>query len=82
MLLMEELDAGSVVRTGGDATRQVAAKALQICPDIEIGWKIADIASTISYFPHIHVHKINIPFSGTGPGEWLLIYSPKVRSFV
>jgi hypothetical protein len=79
---MEELDAGSVVRTGGDATRQVAAKALQICPDAEIGRKIADIASTISYFPHIHVHKIDIPFSGTGSSEWLLIYSPKVRSFI
>ncbi|KAF7345642.1 S-adenosyl-L-methionine-dependent methyltransferase [Mycena venus] len=73
LLLMEDLDLGSLVSTGGPAVRRLALRIIEIWEsrsvDAELGRKLAGIMASVESFPQVHVHKIAMPFAGTGSDE-------------
>ncbi|KAJ7893540.1 S-adenosyl-L-methionine-dependent methyltransferase [Mycena leptocephala] len=73
LLLMEDLDIGSLVRTGGCGVHQMVSKMLKVissnAADGELGRKFEGIVTATGYFPQVHVHKIAIPLSGNGLHE-------------
>jgi 2-polyprenyl-3-methyl-5-hydroxy-6-metoxy-1,4-benzoquinol methylase len=73
LLLMEDLDISSLVRTGGCGVHQMVSKMLKVissnAADGELGRKFEGIVTAIGYFPQVHVHKIAIPLSGNGLRE-------------
>ncbi|KAJ6480486.1 S-adenosyl-L-methionine-dependent methyltransferase [Mycena vitilis] len=73
ILLLEEPDGNSVAQTGGPASRCVALEMIKIHnshgADFEVGRKLAELVTATGYFPHVHVHRAAMPFSGTGSDE-------------
>ncbi|KAJ6535769.1 S-adenosyl-L-methionine-dependent methyltransferase, partial [Mycena capillaripes] len=73
LLLMEELDGDSMAQTGGHAVHRFVSKLNQIIKsrtaDPELGKKLAGIMTSTGYFPHVHVHRIALPLSGTGSDD-------------
>ncbi|KAJ7925124.1 S-adenosyl-L-methionine-dependent methyltransferase [Mycena leptocephala] len=71
--ILEDMDAGSVARTGGHATQRFTVKILEVMrsrgADPELARKYGSIMTGIGYFPHVHVHERTVPFSGTGADE-------------
>ncbi|KAJ7657271.1 S-adenosyl-L-methionine-dependent methyltransferase [Mycena polygramma] len=73
ILLLEEPDGNSAAQTGGPAARRVALEMIKIHnshgADFEVGRKLAELVTATGYFPHVHVHKAAMPFSGTGSDD-------------
>jgi hypothetical protein len=73
LLLIEEVDVGSLVATGRLPLQRVASKFIEILrnrrADIEIGRKLESIMTSLGYFQEVHVDKISAPFSGNTSGE-------------
>ncbi|KAJ7733992.1 hypothetical protein B0H14DRAFT_2639496 [Mycena olivaceomarginata] len=61
------------VQTGGPGTRLITSKVVEIwesrSADMGILRKYAGITTSMGYFPHVHGHKISMPFDGTGSDE-------------
>ncbi|KAJ7226348.1 S-adenosyl-L-methionine-dependent methyltransferase [Mycena rebaudengoi] len=73
LLLIEEVDVGSLVATGRLPLQRVASKFIEILrnrrADIEIGRKLESIMTSLGYFQEVHVDKISAPFSGNTSDE-------------
>ncbi|KAJ6480490.1 S-adenosyl-L-methionine-dependent methyltransferase [Mycena vitilis] len=73
ILLLEDLDANSVAHTAGPAARRIALETMKNHTthgmNYEAGRKLAGLMTATGYFPHVHVHKAGMPFSGTGSDE-------------
>ncbi|KAJ7683777.1 hypothetical protein B0H17DRAFT_941506 [Mycena rosella] len=68
LLLVEDLDLGSLVETGGPAVRRLASNIIQSWSargaDAELGRKIEAAISSLGYFPHVQACRIDIPLAG------------------
>ncbi|KAJ7648755.1 S-adenosyl-L-methionine-dependent methyltransferase [Mycena polygramma] len=75
ILILEETDLTSMVRTGGPAVRLQTEKIIPVFEarhsDTEIGRKLAGIMKSTGYFPDVHVRKAAAPLSGNGIDEAL-----------
>ncbi|KAJ7224546.1 S-adenosyl-L-methionine-dependent methyltransferase [Mycena pura] len=71
LLLMEDIDISNMVTTGGPAVGQVVSIMMQWMRahggDGEIGRKLEGIIASLRFFEDVHVTRITVPFSGTGP---------------
>ena len=73
LLLLEDFDISSVVKTGGPAARRWTSKYIELCTsrgmDPELGRKLEKIMSSAIGLSRVHVHKLSLPMSGAGSGE-------------
>ncbi|KAJ6533025.1 hypothetical protein B0H19DRAFT_1081216 [Mycena capillaripes] len=73
LFLMEDLDFSSMVRTGSPSVQVIASNILRALSsrtaDGELGRRLAGIITATGYFPHVNVHKIAVPLSGSGNNE-------------
>ncbi|KAJ7275771.1 S-adenosyl-L-methionine-dependent methyltransferase [Mycena rebaudengoi] len=74
MLILADVDFGSMFETGGEATRRFLSHFMRVWnargADLEFGRKIADSMSSSGLFPAgVNVHRILMPLSGTGAND-------------
>ncbi|KAJ6548806.1 S-adenosyl-L-methionine-dependent methyltransferase [Mycena capillaripes] len=73
LLILEDADPSSMIRTGGHAVQQSMSKMLEIFrshkADMELGRKLAGIVTSTGYFPDVRVRLIAVPFSGVGADD-------------
>ncbi|KAJ7751757.1 S-adenosyl-L-methionine-dependent methyltransferase [Mycena maculata] len=73
LLIIDDIDLASMLRTGGPAIVQAASKMIELFKsrkaDSEIGKRIGDVISSTGYFTDVHVRKTAVPFSGVGANE-------------
>ncbi|KAJ6548825.1 S-adenosyl-L-methionine-dependent methyltransferase [Mycena capillaripes] len=73
LLILEDADPSSMIRTGDHSVQQYMSKMLEIFrsqkADMELGRKMAGIVTSTGYFPDVRVRSIAVPFSGVGAAE-------------
>ncbi|KAJ7500778.1 S-adenosyl-L-methionine-dependent methyltransferase [Mycena galericulata] len=73
LFLVEEGDIIGMITTGGPATQILATKCMEMARgqgfDWELGRKVESIMRSLACFEEVNVHKIHLPFSGSGFDE-------------
>ncbi|KAJ6548839.1 S-adenosyl-L-methionine-dependent methyltransferase [Mycena capillaripes] len=73
LLIIDDIDIGSLLRTGGPALHQATSRMIELFKsrqaDGEIGKRIGDILTSTGYFTEVHSRKITVPLSGIGAGN-------------
>ncbi|KAJ7229841.1 hypothetical protein GGX14DRAFT_581428 [Mycena pura] len=85
LLLLEDFDISSVVKTGGPAAQRWTSKYIELCTsrgmDPELGRKLEKIMSSAIGLSRVHVHKLSLPMNGAGSDENLNDLGRALRTF-
>ncbi|KAJ7662433.1 hypothetical protein B0H17DRAFT_953052, partial [Mycena rosella] len=75
LLLVEDLDLGSLVKAGGPAVRRLASNIIRTWSargaDAELGRKMEAAIASLEYFPHVQACRVDIPLGGNSSGRFL-----------
>jgi len=85
LLLLEEFDMSSLVRSGGLAAQRWASQYNKLCTshgkDPELGRNLEHIMSGVDGLSRVHAHKLSLPMNGAGSDESLNALGRAMRAF-